>query len=207
MLYHLTKVVVVPGAGAGLESKGCQRDVIHLLCPLVGLAVARGCPAVGLLEQFYQTFKGFFVGDDAVHLCGNVCWPICPRGFLAFVGVKLRFCVAAALGFGGYSAGIGRGPEPATPLHDRDSVTGFQHRRRISSILIRNTVVPTAIRTTLRSCLAFEGVKSPKTRSCYEYHPPGRSKTVGTAVGRRDFWGGPMATTPCKAARASKNHP
>src|SRR6267154_5869778 len=79
MLYHLTKVVVVPEAGAALESKGCQRDVIHLLCPLVGLAVARGCPAVGLLEQFYQTFKGFFVRDDAVHLCGNVCWPICPH--------------------------------------------------------------------------------------------------------------------------------
>ena len=66
-------------AGAALESKGCQCDVIHLLCPLVGLAVARGCPAAGLLEQFYQTFKGFFVGDDAVHLCGNVCWPICPH--------------------------------------------------------------------------------------------------------------------------------
>jgi hypothetical protein len=26
-----------------------------------------------------------FVGDDAFHLCGNVC---CPHGFLAFVGVK-----------------------------------------------------------------------------------------------------------------------
>jgi hypothetical protein len=61
---------------------------------------------------------------------------------------------------------------PRRPLHDRDSVTGFQHRRRISSILIRNTVVPIAIRTTLGSCLAIEGVKSPKTRSCYEYHPP-----------------------------------
>ena len=44
---------------------------------------------------------------------------------------------------------------PRRPLHDRDSVTGFQHRRRISSILIRNTVVPIAIRTTLGSCLAI----------------------------------------------------
>ena len=77
-----------------------------------------------------------------------------------------------------------RGPEPATPLHDRDGVTRFQHRPKISSILIRNTVVPTAIRTTLGSCLAIEGVKSPKTRSCYEHHPHGRSKTVRTAVGR-----------------------
>ena len=141
-----------------------------------------------------------FVGDDAVHLCGNVCWPICPRGFLAFVGVKLRFCVAAALGFGGYSAGIGRGPEPATPLHDRDSVTGFQHRRKISSILIRNTVVPTAIRTTLGSCLAIEGVKSPKTRSCYDYRPPGPSKKVRTAVGRQILSAGSASGAPKPAS-------
>src|SRR5258708_11209844 len=76
---------------------------------------------------------------------------------------------------------------PRRPLHDRDGVIRFQHRRKISSILIRNTVVPTAIRTTLGSRLAIEGVKSPKTRSCYEYHPPGRSKTVRTAVGRAVF--------------------
>src|ERR1700726_372595 len=80
-----------------------------------------------------------------------------------------------------------RGPEPATPLHDRDGVTRFQHRRKISSILIRNTVVPTAIRTTLGGCLAIEGVKLPKTRSCYEYHSTGRSKAVRTAVGRSIF--------------------
>src|SRR6202035_1759785 len=73
------------------------------------------------------------------------------------------------------------------PLHDRDGVTRSQHRRKISSILIRNTVVPTAIRTTLGSCLAIEGVKSPKTRSCYEHHPHRRSKTVRTAVGRPIF--------------------
>jgi hypothetical protein len=35
------------------------------------------------------------------------------------------------------------------PLHDRDGVIRFQHRRKISSILIRNTVMPIAIRTTL----------------------------------------------------------
>src|SRR4051812_10206142 len=47
------------------------------------------------------------------------------------------------------------------PLHDRDSVTRFQHRRKISSILIRNTVVPIATPTTLGSCLAID-VKSSK---------------------------------------------
>jgi hypothetical protein len=47
--------------------------------------------------------------------------------------------------------------------------------------------VPIAIRTTLGSYLAIEGVKSPKTWSCYEYHSPGRSKTVRTAVGRSIF--------------------
>jgi hypothetical protein len=74
-----------------------------------------------------------------------------------------------------------------SPLHDRDGVTRLQHRRKISSILIRNTVVPTAIRTALGSCLAIEGRQSPKTRSFYEHHPPGRSKTVRTAVGRSIF--------------------
>ena len=56
----------------------------------------------------------------------------------------------------------GRGPESATPPHDRDGVTKFQHRRKISSILIRNTVVPTAVRTTLGNCLAIEGVNHRK---------------------------------------------
>ena len=64
-------------------------------------------------------------------------------------------------------------------------VIRFQHRRKISSILIRNTLAPIAIRTAPGSCLAIEGVKSPKTRSCYEYHPPGPSKKVRTAVGRQ----------------------
>lgn len=58
VFYHQAKVIVVLEAVAAFESKGCQRGVIHhLLCPLVGLAVARGCPAAGLLEQVYQTFK------------------------------------------------------------------------------------------------------------------------------------------------------
>src|SRR5258706_6772788 len=45
VFYHQAKVIVVLEAVAAFESKGCQRGVIHhLLCPLVGLAVARGCP-------------------------------------------------------------------------------------------------------------------------------------------------------------------
>jgi hypothetical protein len=83
-----------------------------------------------------------------------------------------------------YSAG----PRPARLAHlNRDGVTRLQHRWKISSILIRNTVVPIATPTTLGSCLVIEGVKSPKTRSFYEHHPPGRSKTVRTAVGRSIF--------------------
>jgi hypothetical protein len=70
-------------------------------------------------------------------------------------------------------------------------VIRFQHRRKISSILIRNTLVPIAIRTTPGSCLAIEGVKSPKTRSPYEYHPPGNSTKVRTAVGRQICAAGP----------------
>ena len=52
----------------------------------------------------------------------------------------------------------------------RHGVIRFQHLRKISSILIRNTVVPRAIRTTPGSRSLTEGVKSPKTRSCYECH-------------------------------------
>jgi hypothetical protein len=47
---------------------------------------------------------------------------------------------------------------PKCCLHDRDGVIRFPHRRKISSILIRNTVVPIAIRTTLGSCLAIRQI-------------------------------------------------
>src|ERR1700738_436161 len=50
VFYYQAKVIVVLEAVAAFESKGCQRALIHLLCPLVGLAVARGCPGVGLLD-------------------------------------------------------------------------------------------------------------------------------------------------------------
>src|SRR4051794_12157351 len=53
-------------------------------------------------------------------------------------------------------------------------VIRFQHRRKIRSILIRDTVAPTAIRTTPGSCSSTEITE---TRSCYE-HSPGPSKTV-----------------------------
>jgi hypothetical protein len=49
------------------------------------------------------------------------------------------------------------------PTAHRDGVIRLQHRWKISSILIRNTVVPIATRTTLGTCLAIEDVKSPKT--------------------------------------------
>jgi hypothetical protein len=72
-------------------------------------------------------------------------------------------------------------------MHDRDGVIRFPHQRKISSILIRNTVVPTAVRTALGSCLVIEASNHRLTWSCYEQHPPGRSKAVRTAVGRSIF--------------------
>src|SRR6202051_1937883 len=48
------------------------------------------------------------------------------------------------------------------PTAHRDGVIRLQHQWKISSILIRNTVVPIATPTTLGSCLPIEGVKSPK---------------------------------------------
>jgi hypothetical protein len=78
-------------------------------------------------------------------------------------------------------------PRPEIPPTGRDGVIRFQHRRKISLLLFRDTVVPIAIRMTAGRCLVIEGVKSPKIRSFYEYHPPGRSKTVRTAVGRSIF--------------------
>ena len=41
-------------------------------------------------------------------------------------------------------------------LADRHGVIRFQHRRKISSILICNTLVPIAIRTAPGSCLVIE---------------------------------------------------
>ena len=101
---------------------------------------------------------------------------------------RLRFCAAAAPLFRPIFTGLRRG-ERRRPLHDRGGVIRFQHRRKISSILIRNTVVPTTIRTTLGSCLAIEGVKSPKTRSCYEHHPPWTFKDGANGGGPRGFPG------------------
>jgi hypothetical protein len=87
----------------------------------------------------------------------------------------------------------------------RHGVIRFQHLRKISSILIRNTVVPRAIRTTPGSCSLTEGVKSPKTRSCYECHPAGLSKTVRTAVGCSIFPEG--GTGRISKAGAGKGEP
>jgi hypothetical protein len=46
------------------------------------------------------------------------------------------------------------------PRRPRHGVIRFQHRRKIISILNRNTLAPIAIRTTPGSCLVTEGVKS-----------------------------------------------
>ena len=89
ILNHQAKVIVVLEAGAAIESHGGQGGIVHLCCPVVGLAVTRGCPAMALLEKVYQTFKGFFISGDAVRLRSNVGCPICPHGFLAFVGVRV----------------------------------------------------------------------------------------------------------------------
>ena len=88
----------------------------------------------------------------------------------------------------------------ASALHDRDGVIKFQHRRKISSILIRNTLVPLAIRTAPGSCLGIEGVKSPNTRSRYEYRPSGLAKKVRTAVGRQICAAGARTAVPKERA-------
>jgi hypothetical protein len=63
---------------------------------------------------------------------------------------------------------------------DRDGVTKFQHRAKISSILIRNKVAPTAARL-WEAIWRLSASNHRKSRSCYECHPPGRSKTLRTA--------------------------
>jgi len=69
---------------------------------------------------------------------------------------------------------------PARPRWcDQDSHTG----RKISSILIRNTVCPSPFARLWGSCWRLKR-QITATRSCYEYHPAGRPKTVRTTVGR-----------------------
>src|ERR1019366_1202494 len=155
----------------------------------------RGFGRSGLLPRIMR--EGFKLPLQDFTVAGH--------GFLAFVAVKATLLRRRGTIFRtGCSQGIGRGPEPVTPLHDRDGVIRFPHGRKISSILIRNTVVPIATRTTLGSWLAIECVKSPKTRSCYEYHPPGRSKTVRTAVGRSIFPADGIGRTSKPAAGEGK---
>jgi hypothetical protein len=52
--------------------------------------------------------------------------------------------------------------ETKKPLRDLNGVISFQHPKKISFLLIRNTVAPTAIRAALGSYSAIEDVKSPK---------------------------------------------
>jgi hypothetical protein len=64
----------------------------------------------------------------------------------------------------------------------RHGVIRFQHRWKINSILIRNTVAPIAVRRTSGRC-SLKGRQITENRSCYEHHPSRPSKTVRTAVG------------------------
>ena len=81
-------------------------------------------------------------------------------------------------------------------LHGRDGVIRFQHRRKISSLLIRDTVAPIANRTTSGSCLAIETLSHRKPGVVVSNHPAGRSKTLRTAVGRSIFPRGLESVTP-----------
>jgi hypothetical protein len=85
----------------------------------------------------------------------------------------------------------------------RYGVIRFQHRRKISSILIQNTLAPIAIRTAPGSCLVIEGVKprTTITRSRYGQHSLGLSKKVRTAVGRQICAAGTRTLVPKERAR------
>src|SRR5258706_9766177 len=96
---------------------------------------------------------------------------------------KLRFCAAAPF-FGSMFTGLRRGPEPAPPARPRwcDKIP-----TRAENQLYPYSEHSCAHRHSHDSgkLLVIEGVESPKTRSCYEYPPLGRSKKVRTAVGRQ----------------------
>ena len=55
-----------------------------------------------------------------------------------------------------------------------------------------------------RKLLVIEGVKSPQTRSCHEYHPPGLSKKVRAAVGRQICATGARTLVPKKRGSTAR---
>ena len=67
-----------------------------------------------------------------------------------------------------------------------DGVIRFQHRRKINCGSYSNTCALSRPHDP-RKLLVTEGLELLKTRSCYEYHPPGLSKKVRTAMGRQIF--------------------
>jgi hypothetical protein len=70
VFYHQAKLIVVLEAVAAFESKGCQRDVIHLLCPLVGLADQMVAALSSMFRQAVKRGKMPFnpcLGMDKAH--------------------------------------------------------------------------------------------------------------------------------------------
>jgi hypothetical protein len=72
---------------------------------------------------------------------------------------------------------------PARP----HGVIRFQHRRKINCGSYSEHTCAHSRPHDPRKLLVTEGLDLLKTRSCYEYHPPGLSKKVRTAMGRQIF--------------------
>jgi hypothetical protein len=72
---------------------------------------------------------------------------------------------------------------PARP----HGVIRFQHRRKINCGSYSEHTCAHSRPHDSRKLLVIEGLELLKTRSCYEYHPPGLSKKVRTAMGRQIF--------------------
>src|SRR5882672_472809 len=73
--------------------------------------------------------------------------------------------------------------DPARP----HGVIRFQHRRKINCGSYSEHTCAHSRPHDPRKLLVIEGLELLKTRSCYEYHPPGLSKKVRTAMGRQIF--------------------
>jgi hypothetical protein len=99
-----------------------------------------------------------------------------------------QFRSEKSVGFPRRSAGRTLGPTfGRSALPDRDGVIRFPHRRKISSILIRNTVVPIATPTALGSCWRLKrGSRSNDNNPC---KAPG-AKTAASRTAARRFWSG-----------------
>src|SRR5229473_2455449 len=97
------------------------------------------------------------------------------------VRVEFAGCQVAGLNESGRPA-LKRGG-PARP----HGVIRFQHRRKINCGSYSEHTCAHSRPHDPRKLLVIEGLELLKTRSCYEYHPPGVSKKVRTAMGRQIF--------------------